>query len=284
MGFQSRPKRKAAHHGFVKPLREKSRHKDHISKRQKLEEKHVATAQEVTEVTLKRLHTLGGQKFGSSPFSEHFDRWLVSVEAVLFDFEANPNIGADEQFQGAREQILLTIKGQLEKRRQEEATLAIEYENLQNSNRLLEQIKTEQINSLKELRARKKDELKQLYSSINLLKKNQNEVIRMKTGLFRGMSRKEQDQKEMEIAQSLSSKQTQLELAMLSFREAQRKLQDEFEKKRAPVFERIKAFQKKINEMETDGSLEERWFACEALADALNTFLQRRKLQGEKRE
>ncbi len=276
MGFQSRPTRKAAHHGYVKPLREKSRHKDHVGKRQKLEEKHVATAQEATEVTLKRLHTLGGQRFGSSPFGEYFDRWLVSVEAVLLDFEANPNVNADEQFQKEREQILSTIKGQLEKRRQQEATLAIEYENLQKSKRLLEQIKAEQINSLKELKARKKDELKQLYSNINSLKRSQNEVIRTKTGFFRGMSRKEQEQKEMEIAQTLSGKQTQLELAMLSFREAQRKLQDEFEKKRAPVFERIKGFQKKINEMETDGSLEERWFACEALADAVNTFLQRK--------
>jgi len=206
----------------------------------------------------------------------------MSVETALFDFEANPNVDVDEEFQRQREQILYTIKQQLIKRRQEEATLAEEYENLQNSKQLLGQIKIEQINSLKELRTWKKDELKQLYSSISGLKKSQNEVIRIKTGFFRGMSRKEQEQKEMEIAQSLSRKQTQLELAMLSFREAQRKLQDEYEKKRAPVFERIKGFQKKIDEMETDGSLEERWFACEALADAVNTFLQRKPLQKEK--
>jgi hypothetical protein len=31
--------------------------------------------------------------------------------------------------------------------------------------------------------------------------------------------------------------------------------------------------------METDGSLEERWFACEALADAVNALMQRKKLQ-----
>jgi hypothetical protein len=38
-------------------------------------------------------------------------------------------------------------------------------------------------------------------------------------------------------------------------------------------------FQKTIDAMETDGSLEERWFACEALADAVNTFLQRKAIQ-----
>jgi hypothetical protein len=31
--------------------------------------------------------------------------------------------------------------------------------------------------------------------------------------------------------------------------------------------------------METDSSLEKRWFACEALIDAINSFLQRKAAQ-----
>jgi hypothetical protein len=278
MGFQPRRRQpRTADHEYVKPLREKGKKKER--RQPKREEKQAATAQEVTEGTLKRLHTLGSQKFGASPFSEHFERWLATVETVLNEFEANPNIGADDQFQRERTQILYAIRQRLENRRQTETALDEELKNLSNCKTLLEQIKTEQINSLKELRARKKDELKRLYSSINRLKKSQNEVIRMKTGFFRGLSRRDQEQKEMEIAQSLAEKQRQLELAMLSFRAAQGKLQDEYEKRRAPVFERVKGFQKKIDEMETDGSLEDRWFACEALVDSVNTFLQRQTLQ-----
>jgi hypothetical protein len=67
-------------------------------------------------------------------------------------------------------------------------------------------------------------------------------------------------------------------MALLDFGAQKKQLQDEFEAKRQPVLEQIHAFQKKIGDLETDGSLEERWFACEALIDAVNGFLQRKAL------
>jgi hypothetical protein len=288
MGYQPRTRSpRKVDHEYTKPLREKNKSKQRKSghaKSAKQEEKHIATAQEISEATLKRLHTMGTQKFGSSPFGEYFDRWFATVEAVLVEFESNPNVLADEQFIGERAQILSGIKQKLETRRQEEATLEGELKNLSENKVLLERVKAEQVNSLKELRAQKNGELKRLYSSLNRLKKSQDEVVRMKTGFFRGISRKEREQKEAEIAQSISNKQREAELVMLNFRTKQGKLQDDYEKKRTPVLERMKGFQKKIDDMETDGSLEERWFACEALADAVNSFLQRKAFQREKQE
>jgi hypothetical protein len=104
-------------------------------------------------------------------------------------------------------------------------------------------------------------------------------VIRMKTGFFRGVSRKDREQKEMEIVQELSDKQRELELVMLSFGAEQKELRAEYERKREPVMEQIKNFRKIMRNTETDDSLEERWFACEALIDAINTFLQRKAAQ-----
>jgi hypothetical protein len=46
-----------------------------------------------------------------------------------------------------------------------------------------------------------------------------------------------------------------------------------------PELKQLKDYQKKTREIETDGSLEERWFACEALIDAVNSFLQRKATQ-----
>ena len=73
-----------------------------------------ATEREVSELTLKQLHTLGSQKFGSSPFSEHFDRWLTNVTVVLDEFKSHPNIGVDDQFVNECAQTLSSIKNQLE--------------------------------------------------------------------------------------------------------------------------------------------------------------------------
>jgi hypothetical protein len=246
------------------------------------EEKQTATEKEVSELTLKRLHTLGIQKFGSSPFSEHFDRWLMNAETVLSEFESHPTIGVDEQFLKECSQTLSNIKLQLEAIGRKEATLDQELNNLSDWKSRLKLINKEYASSAGAIKAQRNREIKRLYSIINRLKKEQDEVIRMKTGFFRGVSRKSREQKESTIVQELNDKQTELELVMLDFSAKQKKLRAEYEGKREPILEEIKKFRKIIQVMETDGSLEERWFACETLIDAVNGFLQRKAsgLQG----
>jgi len=243
------------------------------------EEKHVATEREVSELTLKQLHTLGNQKFGSSPFSEHFDRWLTNVATVLGEFESHPNISVDDQFVSERSQTLTVIKQQLKERHEKEASLNQEITNLSYYKSLLKQIDTEYVTMIGMLKNRKNRETKSLYISIDQLKKEQDKVIRMKTGFFRGISRNDREQKEIEIAQELNDKQRELELIVLDFNAKQKELREEYERKREPVLEQLKKFRKIFQNLETDGSLEERWFACEALIDAVITFLQRKATQ-----
>ena len=80
----------------------------------------------------------------------------------------------------------------------------------------------------------------------------------------------------MDVAQQLNDKQRELELTILNLNAAKKHLKEEYERKKEPVFEQIKFYQEKIENLETDSSLEERWFACEALIDTVNTFLQRK--------
>jgi hypothetical protein len=242
----------------------------------KQEQKHTATAKEVSEGTLKRLHALGNQKFGFSPFSEHFDRWLTNVKAVLSEFESNPNIRVDEQFLRERAQVLSIIERQLENRRLSEVSLGEEERNLSESKNILERIKTEYLTMAKEIQRQRNREIKRLCSSIDCLRKDQDEIVRMKTGFFQGVSKKGREQKETEITQRLIDEQRALELATLNFKAARGKLRDEYERKSTPVLNQMKGFQKKLDEGETDGSLEDRWFACEALIDAVNNFLLRK--------
>ncbi|MGA2386804.1 MAG: hypothetical protein ABSG33_09750 [Candidatus Bathyarchaeia archaeon] len=280
MGFQPRtqPHREASRK-YIKPLREKGKSRKARGTRagrSKQELRRVPTAKEVSEGTLKRLHTLGSQKFGSSPFSQHFDRWLTTVKAVLSEFESNPNVGVDDQFLGERTQILSSIERQLENKRRVEAALDEEERNLAERRNHFEQIKREYVIAATETGKRRNREIKRLRSGIERLKRAQDEVIRMKTGFFRGVSRKERERKEIEITQKLADAQRLLELATLNFKVEKVKLREEYEKKSAPVVDEMKKFQKKLDDGETDDSLEDRWFACEALIDAVNNFLQRK--------
>jgi DNA repair exonuclease SbcCD ATPase subunit len=244
-----------------------------------LEEKHIISEREISEVTLKRLHTLGIQKFGSSPFNQHFDRWLLNVTTVLSEFESHPNINVDDEFVKERSQTLSSIKLQLENINRKEATLDQELKNLSDWRNRLKQINKEYATLACALRGQRNHEIRRLNGIINRLKKDQGNVIRMKTGFFHGVSRKDREQKETAITQDLNNRQTELELGLLDFNNKQKELQSEYDRKKEPVLEQIKKFHKIIQTLETDGSLEERWFACETLIDSLNTFLQRKATQ-----
>jgi hypothetical protein len=242
-------------------------------------EKHVASLKEISERTLQELRVLGNQKFGSSPFSEHFDRWLLDLTEVLSEFESNLNVNADGEFVKERSQILSAVKVELEQRRHTEASFDDAAKKLLISKNLLARINADYVAKMSEISGQKNSKIRRLYRNIDDLKKELDDVIRMKSGLFRGISKKNREQKETEKTQELIAAQRQLELAMLEFTEAKERLRDEYERNRQPVIEQLRDWQKKNEILESDGSREDRWFACDALVDAVNAFLQRKTLK-----
>jgi hypothetical protein len=273
---------KGAIRKYKLPVRQKSKYGTRLQSPtgKPLQEKtHNATKKEITEITLKRLHNLGNQRFGSSPFSAHFALWLSNLAVVLGEFESHPSISLDDQFVSDRLEALSNIKRQLEELRSKEASIDQEINKLSGAKKRLKQINTEYSVLTKGIRDRRKRETKRLYNNINRLEKEQNSIIQMKTGFFRGISNREKEQREIDIAEQLTSKQKELELVILNFSAEQMELREACERKREPELEQIKFFQKKIAELDEDGSLEERWFACETLIDALNAFLQRKAAQ-----
>lgn len=280
MGYQPHKKlSRDSIHEYRKALREKSKNRKRIRNPHgnlPAEKAQIFTEKEISEVSLRRLHTLGSQKFGSSPFSEHFNRWLTNVSIVLDEFQAHPDINVDKQFVMECTQTLSTIGLQLKERRDQETSLDQELKNLEYCRERLNQINTEYATIASKIRGQKNKEIRRINGSINRLKKEQDEVIRMKTGLFRSVSKKEREQKEILIVEELNNTQTELEMVILDFKNQQKILQDEYEKKREPVLDQIYDFKKKIRHMDMDDSLEERWFACEALIDSINSFLQRK--------
>ena len=203
----------------------------------------------------------------------------MNLTDVLSEFESSPNISADDQFVKERSQILSIVELELEEKRRKEASLEEDIKSLSNSKNLLELIKEEYATRAREIKGRKNSEIKRLYRDIDSLRGELDEIVRMKTGLLRGISKKDREQREAEKTQELNTRQRELELAMMDFTTAQERLRDEYERKRQPVIEQTRDRQKKIENLETDGSLEDRWFACEALVDAVNALLQRKTLQ-----
>jgi hypothetical protein len=281
MGYSPPPTKPRRTTRQYKPLREakekKRLRRGHTQPEE--EERHVLSEQEIAQDTLKRLHVLGNQKFGSFPYSEHFNRWIKSVEAVLAEFTANPNIGIDDEFTHETTQTLNSIKTTLDLIQRREVTVTQEVACLSESKVKLQKINNQYSAQASQVRGQKNSEIRRLNREIEVLKQQQESVIRQKTGLFHFRSKKKREQEEISVVEDLTDKQNELELAIMDLKQSQKMLRDEFDRKREPVVEEIKKYQKRIDDLEADGSLEERWFACEALADAVNMFLQRKAVQ-----
>ena len=240
------------------------------------EESHVATTEEVVDRTLKRLHTLGSQRFASSPFSEHFGRWLLNLRDVMSEFESSPTISVDDEFVKERSQILSNVEFELEERSRKEASLEGSIKSLSDSKILLERIEKEYAIRAREIEGRKNSEVKRLHSGIDGLRGELDDIARIKTGFFRAFSKKAKAQKEAEVTQRLNAAQSELELTVQNFAAEQERLRGEYERKKQPVIEQIRDYQKEIENLETDGSIKDRRVACEALVNAVNALLQRK--------
>jgi len=261
-----------------------SRHKKAKAKERKYrsigssiwEESHVATTEEVVDRTLKRLRTLGSQRFVSFSYSEHFSRWLANLMDVMSEFESSSTISVDDQFVKECSRILSNVEFELEERRRKEASLEESIKSLSDSKILLERIEKEYATRAREIEGRKTSEIKRLHSSIDSLRGELDDVARMKTGFFRAILKKARAQKETEVTQRLNAAQSELGLTMQNFAAEQERLRDEYERKKQPAIEQIRDYQKEIENIETDGSIEDRRVACEALVNAVNALLQRR--------
>lgn len=283
MGYrQTSPRRNSGQRQEI-PRHEKDRAKAMGQKHRSsgsyaFEEKHVPTSEEVAEKTLKRLRILGNQNFALSPYSEHFNRWLMNLKDVLSEFESSPAISMDEDFVKECSQILSSVHLELEERRRKETSGGEIVKDLSDKRMFLGRIEEEHASKTKAIKQRKDSEIKYLSSNIDGLRKELDHIVRMKAGIFRVISKKARTLKEAEATQRLNAAQIELDKTVQNFTAEQERLREEYETKKQSITEQIRRYQKEIENQEIDDSIEARRAACEALVNAVNALLQRKSL------
>lgn len=270
--------RRSAGRGRGKTPHEKSKAKEQkkrSSGKYLLEERQVPTSEEIVKKTIGRLHSLAGQIFAFSPFSQYFDDWLLTLKSVLSEFESNPVANVDDEFVKERSQIISNVELKLDERRREEAALGEAVKRLADQNHLLVQIDTEYATATRNLSSRKNSEIQQLTRIVHDLEEELAQINRMKTG-FNLFSKRAKAHKTAEVTQKLDAAKSELESAVQNFTVEQEKLHDEYEKKKQVVIEQVRNLEKDVEVLETDVSAVERRVACEALVNAVNALLQRK--------
>jgi hypothetical protein len=262
--------RRKLHHEKAKRKGQKHR----SSGKYLLEESEAPTSEEVVEKTLGRLNSLGGQIFAFYPFSKYLDEWLLSLKSVLSEFESNPALNVDEEFVKKRSKIIANVERKLSERRREEAVLEKATRRLVKQNNLLVQSDTEYAFATQKLASKRNREIKRLTRKVHDFEEELDETSQMKTGI-NPFARRAKSNKMAELTRKLDAAKSEVESVVKTFEVEQEKLHDEYEKKKQSIIEQVQNLEKKVEDLDTDGSVEDRRVACEELVNAVNALLQR---------
>jgi hypothetical protein len=279
MGYRPQIRSSRSGRGHQKAQRKKAKGKapkHQVGGKYAPAEKQVITAREVAEKTLRRLGGLGNQNFALSPFSEYFDNWLMNLKEVMSEFESNQAINADDEFVKERSQVIADVELKLSERRRDEAVLEKATRRLAKQNNLLVQTDTEYAYETQKLASQRNSEIKRLTRSVHDFEEELEEASRMKASIFSPFARRAKSHKTVEATRKLDAAKSELKSVVKSFEVEQEKLHDEYEKRKQTVIEQVRSLEKKVEGSETDGSVEDRRFACEEIVNAVNALLQRK--------
>lgn len=284
MGYQPRtrtPRNFARRHEKAR-LKTKSE-KQRLPSRYEFEEEHVSTFKEVAERTLNSLRHLGSQRFAVAPYYDHFDRWLMSLRAVLSEFESSPAVTVDDQFARESSQVVSDIELALKERRlkeisREEAIRKNELSLLE-AKSLLARTEREYSVKMKQMAGERDLTVKSVATNVGKLIEELDRIVITRAGFLRGISKKAKAQKTAEASHKLDSTKRELAKIERSFASEEEKSREEHKRRKQQILEEITNHQKQISNLEArlqiDDALEIRCNACDALISALDGLIRR---------
>jgi chromosome segregation ATPase len=283
MGFrsQSGSRRNAARQFSRSAHEKKAKEKKQRYSGKYVEEETQVSPKDAVEKTLGSLSRLGNQIFALSPFSQYFDDWVVTLRQVISEFESNPALKVDEQFVKERSQIFLDVEGALAEKRVQESSMTGEAKELADNNHLLVETDKEYAEKTRQLSHKRNADVQRLSTEIRDLEDDVASQEEIKISFYKFNARKKAAEQLVQTRQALKSKKNELEVTLSSFTADQEKLHDSYEEKKQEITEKIESLHKALEALETDTSATPRQTACNALANAINAFLQRRPPSAE---
>jgi chromosome segregation ATPase len=239
------------------------------------EEAPEATLKDVAEKTLASIERLGSQTFALSPFSQYYDDWLVNLRQVVTEFEANPNVKADEAFTKEREQAFLDVQSALAERRIQETTLSESEKTLRDVNHELGDADADYAEKTRGLSNKRNADVQRLTTRVKALEEDVANQEKLKFGFFQFGAKKEAAKRLQQSQQELAAAKTQMEVTLQNFTLEQDKLHDSYVAKKQELSAKSDSLRRELEQLETDTSIEVRKEVCASLSKAVNELVQR---------
>jgi DNA repair exonuclease SbcCD ATPase subunit len=277
MSFRSQTGHKSSGRQFSKSAHEKKakEKKQRQGAKYLREETPQATPQEFTDKTLGGISKLGNQIFALSPFSQYFDDWLVNLRQVVSEFESNPEIEVDDQFQKERTQIFLEVEEALAENRIAESNLTEEAKALAENNHRISDADKEYAEKTRELSNKRNSEVQHLTSKIRQIEDDLAAQKEVKIGFFKFGEKKRATEKLEQLNNDLSASKNKLEITIQNFKVEQDKLHDNYEKRKQDLNEESDRLHKELEKLETDTSTAARQSTCNALIETVKALMNR---------
>jgi DNA repair exonuclease SbcCD ATPase subunit len=237
-----------------------------------IKEKNLTYLKELTMKTSDASTQLGNQVFACPPFGQNYDNWLVDLRHVVSDFESNSPIKLDEQFVKESSQSLLDVETTLAQIKIEESKVGTIAKSLADNNHLLVEVDKKYAEKARELSLKRESEVERLTNRIHEL---ESEVQKQEEDKKRKIIKGKTEDTISRTKQELKSANEELEAAQRNSTAEQDKLHEDYEKQKQDITAQVECLRQELQKLESDTSLETRQATTKALADAINTFIQR---------
>jgi hypothetical protein len=239
------------------------------------------TPKESLDRIIARLRVLADQRFILPPFYAHFDRWLMNLRDILSELESSQVVPVDDQFKNEASDALSNIESDLGRMRLRELSVEERLRGLVDVKKLLEQADAEFAEKSRQIRDQREDGLSRATREASTARLELQRVSRLKTSLFRGLTKRAKAEKEAEVKERIQLAEKQSDAIEQSYNTDLEKLGREHEETRLDILDRHGIRQDTLQglqtELQTDNSLEARHATCEALVNAMNGLAARRQ-------
>lgn len=260
---------------FGRPAAKKSslkREREHSESSVFYEESVPADPAEVRSVTLNSLKHLGEQRFALPPFSEHFQRWIKDVRAVLTEFELTLPTALDKSGKQLVENTLSSLQGALHELTATENKTSGETAEAQRElaarEHELSQLEHAYKTTTSQLRRRSEQSFEKMQGEIAALDRQRSKLLHAKPTLLQRLFRKPETKLE-EKTNALQSRKKDLIGRKEWLSQELEKHRIEYERSRAELVQQIDGLKEKLRGTKgqaLDDAVEIRRKACDELS------------------
>jgi predicted nucleic acid-binding Zn-ribbon protein len=190
---------------------------------------------------------------------------------ILGQFD--PNIYIDDEFTEDSTRIVQDIESVFNKIKADESNLSAIEKALAYNNHCLVEAEKDYADKTKELSSKMEREVQNSSTRVQELERQLK--IEEEDTKGRKILKRKTDDKVPQLILNLKSAKAELETAQRNHTDEQNKLTQEYEKIKRNFIKEEESLRNKLEELETDRSIESRQTACQALSEAVNACIQR---------